>query len=203
MTKFYSLTVGLLSVNCYLAWSEDSGDAYIIDPGSEAAGVASAIAVRKLIPRGILLTHGHVDHIGAVPELAQQFKIPVWIHPADRGLYGSPDNAINPWIPAVKGLPPSVDTLPAAAGIDMKVIHTPGHTPGGVCYYFPTSGVLLSGDTLFRGTIGRTDFPGGNYDTLISSIKNNLLTLPDETKVCAGHEQSTTIARERSNPLFR
>ena len=76
MTNFYSLTVGLLSVNCYLAWSEDSSEAYIIDPGSEAAGIASAIAVRKLIPRGILLTHGHVDHIGAVPELAQQFDIP-------------------------------------------------------------------------------------------------------------------------------
>lgn len=203
MTKFYSLTVGLLSVNCYIVWSEDSGEAYIIDPGSDAAGIASATAARKLVPRGILLTHGHVDHIGAVPELARQFGIPVWIHPGDRGLYASSDNAIKPWIPAVDGLPASVDTLPTITGIDLKVIHTPGHTPGGVCYYFPRDGILLSGDTLFRGTIGRTDFPGGDHDTLISSIKNNLLTLPGETKVCAGHEQSTTIANERRSPLFR
>lgn len=199
MTEIHSFTVGLLSVNCYLLYHPESRECLIVDPGDHGDSIQAEVRNLSLQPRGILLTHGHVDHISAVPAIAKAYGIPVWIHEADRGLYSSPANAILPWIPAAKDLPEPCDTAPQIAGCSYEIIHTPGHTPGCVCFYFPAEQFLLSGDTLFRGTVGRTDFPGGNAAHLMASIKNKLLALPDRTTVYPGHEAPTTIARERPN----
>ncbi|MGI5923571.1 MAG: MBL fold metallo-hydrolase [Lentisphaeria bacterium] len=199
MTEIHSFTVGLLSVNCYLLYHPESRECLIVDPGDHGDKIQAELRKLSLQPRGILLTHGHVDHISAVPAIAKAYDIPVWIHQADRGLYSNPDNAILPWISAAKDLPEPCDTPPQIAGINYEIIHTPGHSPGCVCFYFPAEQFLLSGDTLFRGTVGRTDFPGGSTAQLMASIKNKLLVLPDRTTVYPGHEAPTSIARERPN----
>lgn len=171
MTEIHSFTVGLLSVNCYLLYHPESRECLIVDPGDHGDKIQAELRKLSLQPRGILLTHGHVDHISAVPAIAKAYDIPVWIHQADRGLYSNPDNAILPWISAAKDLPEPCDTPPQIAGINYEIIHTPGHSPGCVCFYFPAEQFLLSGDTLFRGTVGRTDFPGGSTAQLMASIK--------------------------------
>jgi hydroxyacylglutathione hydrolase len=199
MTEIHSFTVGLLSVNCYLLYHPESRECLVVDPGDHSDSIQAEIGQLALQPRGILLTHAHVDHISAVAAIAQAYAIPVWLHEADRELYRNPANAILPWIPAAENLPELCAEPPQVKGIDYDVIHTPGHTPGGVCYYFPAEKFLLSGDTIFRDTIGRTDFPGGSAPQLLASIKNKLLALPDTTTIYPGHEAPSSIGRERPN----
>jgi len=202
--RIQTYPVGLLAVNCYLIHAEGSAEALIIDPGDEAAELAEEIKSQKLTLRGILLTHGHFDHIGAVPGLVERFGVPVYIHPGDAGLYASPQNCMPPWFSAVQGLPAPAAELPTAAGLSFSVLPTPGHSPGGVCYYFAQDGIVFSGDTLFAGSVGRTDFPGGNVADLMASIRTVLFRLPDDTRVLAGHNSPTTIGTERTtNPFVR
>ena len=196
--------VGLLAVNCYLIHAKGSQEALIIDPGDEADELAGEIEGAGLELKGILLTHGHFDHIGAVPGLVARYGVPVYIHPGDAGLYASPENCMPPWFAAIEGLPPSTSELPTAAGLSFEILHTPGHTPGGVCFHFPASETVFSGDTLFANSVGRTDFPGGNVADLMSSIRDVLFGLPDKTRVLAGHNEPTSIGRERAtNPFVR
>ena len=202
MLEHKILVVGQLGTNCHLLWNPTTNAGVIVDPGDEADYIATEIKKAGFTPQAILLTHAHVDHIGGVPALATQYHIPVWMHNADRGLYLSPDNCLPPWIPAVQNLPLPAEALPHIDGVDFTVIHTPGHTPGGVCYHFANDGFILSGETLFCGSIGRTDFPGGNYDTLIRSIREKLLLLPGETIVYPGHGERTSIAIEKFSPYF-
>lgn len=195
--------VGMLQVNCYVIWNKATRETLIIDPGADAEAIASIITKHDLEPAGILLTHGHVDHIGAIPDLVECWAIPVYVHPGDRPLYESPDNAVPPWLPAVKDLPEPVDTVPAVTGLDFTVIHTPGHTPGGVCYYAAGAATLFAGDTLFQRSVGRTDLPGGDADTLTGSIREHLLQLPPDVTVYPGHGPPTTIGEElRHNPFL-
>ena len=195
------IQLDFLSVNCYLFWDEGSGRALLVDPGSSEARIEAEVARLGVKPEGVLLTHAHVDHIGRVPEICGKYGIPVWIHPGDVPLYESEDNNLLPWAAAVEGLPKPVADCPTA-GLPMAVLHTPGHSPGSVCFHFPQEHILLSGDTLFQGTYGRTDFQGGDERAIFRSIRNVLLTLPPETVVYPGHGPSTTIAAERKNPLF-
>lgn len=196
--KFKTVTVGLYEVNCTLAI--DGLDAWVVDPGADEEAIVKAAEAEGTKIAGVLLTHAHFDHIGAIPGIKARFpEAPVYVHPSDEVMFGHPFNR----------LPPEYPSFPKPAGVVdarkfplAEVIETPGHTPGGVCYYFKEDGVLLSGDTLFAGSVGRTDFPGGSMTTLVESLKK-LKALPDLTKVIPGHGPTTTIGEEKgSNPYL-
>lgn len=196
--KFKTVTVGLYEVNCTLAI--DGADAWVVDPGADEEAIVKAAEAEGAKIAGILLTHAHFDHIGAIPGIKARFpEAPVYVHPSDEVMFGHPFNR----------LPPEYPSFPKPAGVVdarkfplAEVIETPGHTPGGVCYYFKEDGILLSGDTLFAGSVGRTDFPGGSMTALVESLKK-LKALPDLTKVIPGHGPSTTIGEEKgSNPYL-
>ncbi len=152
--------------------------------------------------RLILLTHGHFDHAGAAEELAEEYEIPVIAHEAEKETLEDPRRNQSG---GMMGQPTaySADTYVrdgqqmTLAGMTFTVLHTPGHTPGGCCFYFPREGLLIAGDTLFAGSVGRTDFPGGSMAQLVAGIREKLLTLPDETQVLCGHGESTSIGDER------
>ena len=199
-----SLPVGPLQVNSYVLWNSNH-DGLIVDPGAEPDKILACVRQHGVRPTAILLTHGHVDHIGAVPHIAAAFDIPVILHRADHPLYGSPSNALPPWLPPVEGLPQAVAT--EENRIDgawaLSILPTPGHTPGSVSYYFPGDACAFSGDALFSGSIGRTDLPGGDHEQLRSSLLRELMALPPQTRVYPGHGPRTTIGEEAaSNPFL-
>jgi glyoxylase-like metal-dependent hydrolase (beta-lactamase superfamily II) len=179
----------------------------IVDPGDQAKQLSEKIAESGYTPAAILLTHGHFDHIMAVDALRNEYQIPVYAGEYEREMLESPE-ADMLGLGALKGNY-TADTYVKdgqeleLAGFQIKVFHTPGHTPGGVCYYLPDEQVLMSGDTLFCGSVGRTDFPGGSMSQLVRSVSEKLFTLPGEVKVYPGHERSTSIAFEKEyNPFF-
>lgn len=192
----HTIPVGAFEVNCSVM--SENGRAWIVDPGQDAETIVNLLERLQMQPAAILLTHAHFDHIGAIPELQAKYpELPVYVHPDDRAAFGHPMNQYPPDYPRV-ALPDIVRDC-RENGV-AQVIETPGHTPGGVCYHFPSMKLLLSGDTLFAGSIGRTDLPGGDHPTLIASLRK-LAELPDETLVVPGHGPTTTIATEkRSNP---
>ncbi len=195
-----TIEVGSYEVNCSILSEE--GLAYIVDPGQEGARILELLAKKGLMPHAILLTHAHFDHITGIKELQEAHPdLPVYVSFADKQMFGHPMNQL-PFEYATIGVPKNlteVDTLNHPA---IQVIHTPGHTPGGVCYYLTKEKLLLSGDTLFCGSIGRTDFPGGNMREMLDSLKE-LMKLPDDTLVIPGHGSTTTIGEERlSNPYI-
>ena len=200
------LIVGPLETNCYLVYSQDSLECAVVDPGAEAERIVQLIAQKNLKPTLILNTHGHVDHIGANKEIKEKFNIPLYIHSADGPMLEnvqqsemaiflgamdspSPDHFLN-----------DGDKIKIGKSF-LQVIHTPGHSPGSVS--FLSDGFLLSGDTLFFGGVGRTDLPGGSWKEMVNSIKNKILTMPDEMKVLPGHGPFTTVGQEkRANPFI-
>lgn len=196
--------VGLYAVNCTILTVNDK--AWIVDPGSEALFLAAQLTKMKLSPAGILLTHAHFDHIGAVNELQRRYgAIPVYVGENDIPVLTHPFNQLPPDYPAIEkpenlhGLKDG-DFVPELDGA--RVLATPGHTPGGVCYHFPEDKLLVSGDTLFAGSVGRTDFPGGDMGTLMNSLEK-LKALEDDTLVIPGHGPTTTIGEEKSaNPFL-
>ena len=196
-----TVQVGGFEVNCSIL--SEGGKAWIVDPGQEGERLAAILRERRLAPHGILLTHAHFDHIGAIPALQRAFPgLPVYVHESDKAVIFHPLNRLPPEYPAVGeiGGLKGVDEL---KGLEVKVIETPGHTPGGVCYHFAAEKLLLSGDTLFAGSVGRTDLPGGDMATLMNSLAK-LTDLPDDTVVIPGHGMFTTIGGEkRGNPFLQ
>ena len=187
---------GSYGVNCSLI--ENQGKTWIVDPGSEPEKILRMIGKHGRAPDAILLTHAHFDHVSAVAALEKEYPgIPVYVHPADLPMFAHPMNACPPEYPS----PPKPLTVANALDLPMT-IHTPGHTPGSVCYLFPDANVLFSGDTLFAGSVGRTDFPGGSMSALMSSLKH-LAALPPGLSVIPGHGPFTTIGDEiRTNPYM-
>lgn len=184
------LEVGPLQANCYIIGCQKTHQGCVIDPGDEIFRIVKEISDANLNITHIMLTHGHFDHAGGVAELRRITKAPVYIHQSDAPALGfQPDEFFFDGQVIVIG------------SYELTVLHTPGHTPGGVCILAP--GAVFTGDTLFAGSIGRTDFPGGNHRQLIRAVKEKLFPLGDDLRVYPGHGPVTTIGRERTtNPFF-
>lgn len=193
--------------NCYILGCENTKEAVVIDPGDDGDQILMALAKSTLKVKYLINTHGHFDHVGANKAMKEATHASIGIHPDDApmlnelsksaAMFGmSAENSPAPDILLNQG-----DQL-SFGDITLEVIHTPGHSKGGICLY--TKGHLFAGDTLFKRSIGRTDLPGGDYDTLIASIRTKLFTLPDDTIVYTGHGPETSIGDEkRMNPFLR
>lgn len=208
MTPIHKIIeTGALQVNCQLLGNPDTGEALLIDPGGDAELLLQHLARLNLRLTHIINTHGHFDHIGAVAALQKQTEALFLIHEADRFLVtGAPAHAAS-WglpfgpVPRIDQTIQDNDKL-SVAGLHLEVIGTPGHTPGGVCLRWQEG--IAVGDTLFAGSVGRTDLPGGNTEQLIHSIRTRLLTLEDTVVCYPGHGPKTTIGKERrGNPYIR
>jgi hydroxyacylglutathione hydrolase len=203
---------GSFAANCYLLAADSESECLIIDPGQDAEpGINEIIERHRLRPVAVLATHGHLDHIWSVAPVCGARDIPAYIHPADRTLLSDPARgfSLGPAQQLFAGLtftePDDVRELTDGmtlelAGIDLVVDHAPGHTPGSVTFRLPET--LFTGDLLFAGSIGRTDLPGGDYETILASLARVCLPLPDETVVLAGHGPQTTIGAERAHNPF-
>jgi glyoxylase-like metal-dependent hydrolase (beta-lactamase superfamily II) len=205
--KIIQIPNGVFAENCYLVVDEQAGECAIVDPGEEAGLILHKVKETGAKPIAIWLTHAHLDHVLGVPRIVADTGVPVWLHPADRPLYDAvPDQAVWFGLAPPGRLPaPDQDLAHGArltvGGLSFEVRHAPGHSPGSVCLVGP--GVAVSGDVLFAGSIGRTDLPGGDFETLIASIERELLPLPDDTILYSGHGPETTIGRERhTNPFL-
>lgn len=205
--KIASVTVGLAQSNCYMVWN-DEREALIMDPGGDADRLLDVIRENDLRVVAYPLTHGHVDHVDALAEVHRRHPAPMGMHPADASWAFTDRNALPPWYGAPEDPGPMDRSYEEGqtwtdAGFTYEVWFTPGHSPGGVCFYFRDQGAIFAGDCLFQGSIGRTDLPGGHTPTLMDSLKR-LLTLPDQTRVFPGHGPETTIGRERlTNPFLQ
>jgi hydroxyacylglutathione hydrolase len=201
------IPVGPLQCNCSIIGDETTGDAMVIDPGDEIEAIAAILRENKLQVKQIIITHAHIDHVGGAMKLRALTGAPILLNQNDYALLKMLDVQAT-WI----GVPPpgSVaieadiadgDTLQTGS-LKANVMHTPGHTEGSVCLYFPAQKLLVAGDTLFARSIGRTDLPGGSYEKIMRSLHTRVPTLPDDTIVIPGHGQSTTIGQEREGNPF-
>lgn len=202
--KRTTISTGTFEVNCTILTRD--GEALVVDPGGEAERIAALIRKEGAVLKAILLTHAHFDHIGGVKDLLEEFPgVPVYIGEADIPVVSHPFNQLPPDYPPCAPFP---GMRPASEAPGMETIPTPGHTPGGVCYFIrdfapgaETPHLLLSGDTLFAGSIGRTDLPGGDMATLSRSLEK-LKALPSDTLVVPGHGPETTLEREKAGNPF-
>ena len=203
-----TLPVGALSTNCYILACENTLEAAIIDPGDEPDRILNQINENKLTIKYIINTHGHWDHIGAVESIKNKVGAEILIHKEDNhmlqdehknlaGLLGITEPA-----PKADMLLKEEDTIEVGDSIKLNVLHTPGHTPGSMCLL--SDNCIFTGDTVFTGSVGRTDLPGGSYETIVDSVRNKIKILPDELVVYPGHGPKTTIKAEKeNNPFFK
>jgi len=199
--------VGPLMANCIIVGCTETKNAVVIDPGDDVDRILVALSEEQLSVTKILNTHGHFDHVGGNQRLKEVTGAPICIHDEDAPMLAHVSSSAAAFGMRVNNSPEADETLQDGdivkfGNLELKVIHTPGHSPGGVAFYRPD--VVFVGDTLFAGSIGRTDFPGGSYDQLIASVKNKLFTLDNKTIVYTGHGPETTIGDEkRTNPFFQ
>jgi glyoxylase-like metal-dependent hydrolase (beta-lactamase superfamily II) len=208
--KIDTIVLGDFQANCYCVRADETSKVcLLIDPGMTAEPLIHFLKHNSLTPEAIAITHGHVDHIGGVETVRQYWpNVKTAIAKGDADMLTSPAKNLSMLAGTM------VQTRPAeivfttqryfeAAGVRFEIIHTPGHSPGGICLYNSDEGILFSGDTLFAGSVGRTDFPGGNHTQLIDRIKHKLLILPEQTRVYPGHGPETKISTEkRHNPFL-
>jgi glyoxylase-like metal-dependent hydrolase (beta-lactamase superfamily II) len=202
------LPVGPLRCNCSIIGDETTREAMVIDPGDQIEDILALIRKHNLLVKQIVITHAHIDHVGGAMKLRASTGAPILLNQNDYGLLKMMD-AQAAWVgmaaPGAVEIDRSVnsgDTI-AAGSLSANVLHTPGHTEGSICLYFPADKTLIAGDTLFAGSIGRTDFPGGSMQKMMQSLHGTVLALPDETVVVPGHGPLTSIGEEReSNPFL-
>lgn len=198
--------------NAWVVAPDTGGPAVVIDAPPDTDGIAAVLAQHDLYPAALLVTHGHVDHVGAAGEVVRRFSVSAYIHPDDDYLYSDPQTQLRQLFgfalpgdyepPAQWEFVADGDVLDLA-GMRFGVVHTPGHTPGHCCFHLESEGVLFSGDQLFAGSIGRTDLPGGSFDALMASMRDKVVPLAPETAVFPGHGPTTTLAAElASNPFL-
>ncbi len=205
-----SASLWLAATNCWVVATDAGGPAVVIDAPPDPPGLGKLLARNDLYPHTLLLTHGHVDHMGGAGWMADRYQLASFVHPDDDFLTLHPEDQLT----HIFGMTPEGDFAPPSrldalwdglvvemAGLRLETIHTPGHTPGHCCFYLPEEGVLFGGDQLFAGSIGRTDLPGGDYPLLMQSM-GKLFDLPGETRVLPGHGPSTTLAVERRHNPF-
>jgi hydroxyacylglutathione hydrolase len=208
MLKVHLMTLGPLQTNCYLAGCDETMDAAVIDPAWDGRGIAAAAAEQGWNITHILLTHAHFDHVAGLAQLKEETGAPIYIHPEAVEPLRTAAMAAALWGIQMEATPPPDVMLEegqvvAVGELRLEVLYTPGHAPGHVSFYVPAYAALFDGDVLFQQGIGRTDLPGGDYELLMRSIREKILTLPDETDVFPGHGAPTTIADERElNPFL-
>ncbi len=202
------LTVGPFQENCYIVGDEASGTGVLFDPGDEAMRISLAVEQTNLEISQIVITHAHIDHVGAVAALVDEYSCPVLMHAeAEPMLKEIPNQALMMGlrfgkVPAVDGYIEDEEVL-QVGGLRFEALYTPGHAPGHLAFYAAGERLVLSGDALFAGSVGRVDLPGGSMEVLMRSINERLLTLPDATAVYSGHGPETTIGEERAyNPFL-
>ncbi len=202
------LPVGLLQCNCSVVGDEATGEAMVIDPGDNIAEVLALVERHGLRVTQIVITHAHIDHVGGAMKLKALTGAPILLNQNDVALLKMLDVQAT-WIGVAPPGAVEIDgdvaagDMVQAGGIRATVMHTPGHTEGSVCLYIPAEKTLIAGDTLFAGSIGRTDLPGGSYKKILTSLHEQVLALPDETVVVPGHGPLTSIGREReTNPFL-
>ncbi|MFO7665463.1 MAG: MBL fold metallo-hydrolase [Desulfobacterales bacterium] len=200
-----NLSVGPIMANCFIVGCEKTREAVVIDPGDEPDKILLTLAGLKLKVKYIINTHGHFDHVGGNKKMKDATGADILIHSLDAPMLDYISQSASAWGMNVENSPPPDLMLKDGddvkfGNISLKVLHTPGHSPGGISLY--SDGFVFVGDTLFAGSIGRTDFPGGDFDTLISSIRNKLFVLGDDVRVFTGHGPETTIGTEKKyNPF--
>lgn len=199
--KIEKYVLGSMGTNCYLLINEETKEFVVVDPATCPDYLVSHVQSNGYVPKGIILTHAHFDHVMGIDDWVKEFDIPVFLHEDEKQVLEDPRLNLS----GVFGTDYSYRKVECVrdnqilelAGLNLKVIHTPGHTAGGCCYYEESEGVLISGDTLFYHNVGRTDFPTGSMATLVRSIKEKLFCLPDNVVVYPGHDASTCIRDEK------
>lgn len=201
---FETVVVGPLGVNCSIIWCDKTKAGVVIDPGGDLEKIMAVINRHAVSVTCIINTHGHFDHVGGNKGLKQLLEVPLYIHQADEALLSRVAQVAAMYGMAGENSPAPDRYLEDGQVISfgdcsIRVIHTPGHTPGGCCLYLESEQKLISGDTLFADGVGRTDLPGGSHQQLVDSIRNRLFVLPDQVRVYPGHGPATTIAHEKQN----
>jgi glyoxylase-like metal-dependent hydrolase (beta-lactamase superfamily II) len=202
------VVVGLFRENCWIVGSRQRGEACVIDPGDEPEEILALARDMGVKITRILASHAHLDHIMAVRDVVAATGAPFLLHADDLPIAERLPDSARMWLGRDVPPPPAPSASPShgdeieVAGVTLRVLHTPGHTPGSVALYAPEAKLLFSGDTLFRGSIGRTDLPGGSFPKIVESIRRELFSLPDDTRVLPGHMQETTIGVERLHNPF-
>lgn len=210
MLRYKTFVMNPVQVNCFVLWDTETHDGVIIDCGAwnetEQKRLQEFIEGERINLRHALQTHMHFDHTMGAEFINRQYGLPPTCHPAEQEVYASSAEMVMRWfhMDITNRMPQCQPTLSPSSVITLsstkiQVIHTPGHTPGGVCFHLPVQRILFSGDTLFRQGIGRTDLPGGSYSQIVNSIRTQLFTLPADTLVLPGHGPETTIAAETGN----
>lgn len=203
---FDTIVVGPLEENCYILGDEETKEAVVIDPGAEPERILFIVKRHGLTVKYVLNTHGHFDHVGGNRSLLEATGAEFLIHDQDRAMLSRAADVATMYGLSTENSPQPSRTLGDGMTIGfgsqtINVLHTPGHTPGGCCFFLPAAGIVITGDTLFAEGVGRTDFPGGSHPVLMESIRTKLFTLPETTRAYPGHGPSTTIGHEkRHNP---